>query len=64
MHVFLLILSIAGQPESIAAVCETYQQCSDAGAKMQTLYTTEHHKQPHDFSWRVAGAYILPDKAT
>jgi hypothetical protein len=60
MHVFLLILSISGQPERIAAICETYQQCSGEGAKFQAAYSTEHHIEPRDVAYRVQAGIVLP----
>jgi hypothetical protein len=59
MHVFLLILSIAGQPERIAAICETYKQCSDSGAPVSTLYQAQFNKSPRDISYRVVPGLIL-----
>jgi hypothetical protein len=59
MHVFLLILSIAGQPERIAAICETYKQCSDAGADASVLYQAQFNRPPADFSYRVVPGLIL-----
>jgi hypothetical protein len=53
MHVFLLILTVTGQPERIAAVCDTYRQCSDKGADLVTQYEQIFHKQPAEFSYRV-----------
>jgi hypothetical protein len=64
MHVFLLILSIAGQPERVAAVCETYKQCSDEGADASTLYQAQFNKAPRDFSYRVIPAVIVPEQET
>jgi hypothetical protein len=64
MHVFLLILSIAGQPERVAAICETYKQCSDAGAAASTLYQAQFNKPPRDFSYRVIPAVIMPEVST
>lgn len=59
MHVFLLILSISGQPERISAICETYKQCSDTGAQASTLYQAQFNKQPKDFSYRVIPGLIV-----
>ena len=64
MHVFLLILSIAGQPERVAAVCETYKQCSDSGASAAKLYETQFNKPSRDFSYRVIPAVIVPETET
>lgn len=64
MHVFLLILTIAGTPERVVAVCNTYKQCSDTGAAASTLYLRQFNKQPRDFSYRVLPAIILPDGVT
>jgi hypothetical protein len=64
MHVFLLILSIAGAPEKMAAICETYQQCSNTGEVMQAQYVQQFHKQPKDFSYRVIKGLILPEDKT
>ena len=64
MHVFLLILSIAGQPERVAAVCETYKQCSDSGARAQLAYHAQFNKAPRDFSYRVIPAVIVPETET
>lgn len=64
MHVFLLILSIAGQPERVAAICETYKQCSDTGAAAQAEYTRQFDKRPSDFSYRVIPAVIVPEQET
>ena len=61
MHVFLLILSIAGQPERIAAICETYKQCSDVGATAQADYVRMFDKHPADFSYRVVPVVIVPE---
>lgn len=62
MHLFLLILSIAGQPERVTAFCETYQECSDIGAAAQVLYLEQFHKQPSDFSYRVVPALSVTGK--
>jgi hypothetical protein len=64
MHVFLLILSIAGQPERLAAVCETYKQCSDQGAAASAVYQRQFNKLPSDFSYRVIPGLIVPERAT
>ena len=67
MHVFLLILSIAGQPERVAAICETYKQCSDTGAAQASLvyqYQAQFNKPPRDFSYRVIPAVIVPETET
>jgi hypothetical protein len=58
MHVFLLILSIAGQPERIAAICETYKQCSDTGAAAAQVWAEEFNR-PSEFSYRVVPGMIL-----
>ena len=64
MHIFILILSIAGQPERVAAVCETYQQCSDTGAQASLVYQAQFNKAPRDFSYRVIPAVIVPEQET
>ncbi len=65
MHVFILILTIAGQPERIAAICPTYKACSDAGAQVQAEYLKQFHKQPSDFSYRVEpGTAVMLGKET
>ena len=64
MHVFLLILSIAGQPERVAAICETYKQCSDTGAQASLVYQAQFKKAPADFSYRVVPAAIVPEQQT
>jgi len=64
MHVFMLILTLAGQPERVVAICETYQQCSDAGAAAQAEYTRQFDKSPSDFSYRVIPALITPGTST
>jgi hypothetical protein len=61
MHVFLLILSIAGQPERIGAMCETYIQCSDEGKSRAAQYLMTHHEMPDRFSYRVIPAVIVPE---
>lgn len=59
MHVFILILSIMGQPERVAAICETYKQCSDAGAAASVIYQAEFNRPPSAFSYRVVTGVIL-----
>lgn len=59
MHVFVLILSIMGQPERIAAICETYKECSDIGAAAQSMYCEQFHREPKDFSYRVENAIAV-----
>lgn len=59
MHVFFLILTISGSPERIAAVCETYKQCSDVGEVMQVMYLEEFHKRPEDYSYRVEPGIVI-----
>lgn len=62
MHVFILILSIAGQPEQIAGRCDTYKLCSDLGHDMQALYCKQFNRPPRDFSYRVMPAIIFKGK--
>ncbi len=64
MHVFMLILAIAGQPERAGAICETYQHCSDLGAATQATYLKQFHKTPDAFSYRVLPVVILPETRT
>jgi hypothetical protein len=64
MHVFLLIISLAGGPEHIAAVCETYKGCSDQGAATQQQFVTQFHKLPKDFSYRIVPGRITQDATT
>jgi hypothetical protein len=59
MHAFMLILAIAGQPERAGMICETYKECSDEGAELQTLYVAQFHKQPRDYSYRVVPVLIM-----
>lgn len=63
MHVFLLILAIAGNPERIGAICETYKQCSDTGAAMADTYAKQLGTPAH-FSYRVMPALIVPEGKT
>lgn len=63
-HVFLLILTMAGQPERIAAVCDTYEQCSTEGADIAKEYQEVMHKSARDISYRVVQAVILPGSAS
>ncbi len=63
MHVFLLILSIAGQPERIAAVCRTYQQCSTEGHEAQVEYVRLFKREPRDFAYRIVPATVTRDTA-
>jgi hypothetical protein len=60
IHVFLLIVSLGGQPEHIRAVCETYKQCSDEGAEIGAAYLHMFHKMPRDVSLRIIPATIIP----
>lgn len=64
MHIFLLILTVAGQPERLAAICETYKQCSDSGAEASAIYIKQFNKMPSDFSYRVIPAVIVPETST
>jgi len=63
MHVFILILSLAGAPERIVAICTTYQECSDAGAVAQKMYVDQFHKSASDVSYRIMPATITADRA-
>jgi hypothetical protein len=63
MHVFLLILSVMGQPERIAAVCETYKQCSDEGQAAQIEYVRLFKREPRDFAYRIVPATVTRDAA-
>lgn len=51
--IFMLIMSIAGQPERIAALCDTYQQCSDVGRDVQLRYVAMFNRAPSDVSYRI-----------
>lgn len=62
MHVFLLILTITGRPEAIAAICDTYKKCSDEGAAKAAEYDTKLHIGPADFSYRVVEGMIIVGK--
>ena len=64
MHVFLLIMSISGRPEHVAAVCKTYKQCSDLGAETQREDARQFHLQPHDILYRVVPAMIVTGAST
>jgi hypothetical protein len=64
MHVFLLIISLSGHPEKIAAICETYQQCSDMGAALSLEYQRTFNVMPRDVAYRVISASIVPDVTT
>lgn len=60
MKVFLLVLAIAGQPEQNGAICDTYQQCSNAGAMMQKMYMEKFGKPSSAFSYRVVPVLLVP----
>ena len=60
MKAFLLVLAIAGQPEQNGAICDSYQECSDAGATMQKMYVAKFHKPPSAFSYRVIPVLLVP----
>lgn len=51
--IFMLIMSIAGQPERIGALCDTYKQCSDIGADVQLRYVAMFNRAPSDVSYRI-----------
>lgn len=61
MHVFLLIVALAGGPEKIVAICNTYKQCSDTGHEAAVLYVRQFNKLPRDYSYRVIPGLVLPD---
>lgn len=61
MHIFMLILAIAGEPERAGAFCETYKQCSDMGAVAQAGYLKQFNKTPDAFSYRVLPVIVMPD---
>ena len=63
MHLFMLILTLAGHPEHAAAICETYKQCSDKGAEIAALYAAQLGA-PKDFSYRVIPVVIMPEPTT
>ena len=60
MHVFLLILTIAGRAEHAVAVCDTYKECSDLGHDVQVEATRTMHLQPRDVTYRIIPAIITP----
>jgi hypothetical protein len=64
MHIFMLILMIAGQPERAGAFCETYKQCSDLGEAAQATYLKQFHKTPDAFSYRVLPVVVVPEPST
>jgi hypothetical protein len=63
MHVFLLILAIAGQPERIAAVIDDTNHegaatCNRVGAEAQAEYLRMFNKTPDAFSYRCVPAIV------
>lgn len=60
MHVFILILTIIGQPEHMAGICQEYQKCSDAGQAIEKEYEKQGGNAK-DFSYRILPALIVPD---
>ena len=64
MHVFMLIIQLAGHPEHAVAICDSYKACSDEGQETQQRYIAEHHLRPTDFLFRVIPVLIVPDDPT
>ena len=63
IHAFLLILTIAGQPQQARAICDTYKKCSDEGAQMAALYA-QQFGAPRNFSYRVVPVMIISEQPT
>lgn len=63
MHIFVLVIILAGQPDHAVAACQTYKQCSDAGADFVEGYAKTHHLQPRDISFRIVPATLDIDKS-
>lgn len=59
MHVFMLILTLAGGPEKTVAICRSYQACSNLGADAAATYVREFHRMPSDVTYRVVSAVVL-----
>jgi hypothetical protein len=65
VHVIILILSIAGQPERIAAVLNDEQHtgmatCNQLGADAQKAYSEMFHTLPSDLSYRCVPGIARP----
>ena len=54
MHAFMLILSIAGQPDKALAICDSYKKCADEELLIAA-------KLPKDFSYRIIAVMIIPE---
>lgn len=52
-HIFWLIVILNGGPEHIALTCDTYKECSDAGAALAEAYVEMFHLTPDSVSYRV-----------
>jgi hypothetical protein len=53
MKAFMLIIAFAGGPERVAMTCDTYLECSRAGAQAASAYVTMFHKTPDAVTYRV-----------
>lgn len=64
MHIVLLILAIAGQPERIAAVLNDEQHtgmeaCNRLGVETQQAYASMFDREPREVSYRCIPGYAL-----
>lgn len=58
MHVFMLILSIAGQPEYADALCATRQECVEMGEQEKAKYLESPDAADDDFTYHVDYVFV------